>query len=826
MARKSAISIMLSLSLVGLYAQESSKLWYEKPAKEWTEALPVGNGRIGAMVFGGIDNELIQLNEATLWSGGPKENNVNPETPKYLKPIREALAKNDFQTAMDLCKKMQGDYSESFLPMGDLNIKQTFATKGDAYNYYRELDLSKAVALTRFEQGGVNFSREIFVSFPDSVLVVKIKSSKSSMLNLDISLTSQLKNTVTPFDGSQLTMNGKAPVRLDPSYYNKEGRQPVVWEDASGCGGMRFQTLLKAVNEGGTVLADNDGIHVKDASEVTLYLSSATSYNGPFKCPDSEGRDEKAISEKALKGALSSSYDRILAKHVADYQLYFNRVKLDLTDTAHNLANKNMPSDLRLRVYSYGNYDPKMEELYFNYGRYLLISCSRPGGVPANLQGIWNKEFRAPWSSNYTININTQMNYWPAESSNLSELHLPLMEYIKNLSKTGKVTAQQYYNARGWVAHHNSDIWCISNPVGDHGDGDPVWANWYMAANWLSQHLWEHYAYTGDKKFLQNEAYPVMKQAALFCFDWLVEKDGYLITAPSTTPENLFRYEGKAISLSEATTMDMAIIRDLFTNLIEASETLGIDKGFRKQLVEKRAKLYPYHIGSKGQLLEWSKEYEETDPHHRHTSHLFGLHPGRDISPMRTPDLAKAAARTFELRGDDGTGWSKAWKINFAARLLDGNHAYKMIREIMKYNGPESVNRRAGGTYPNFFDAHPPFQIDGNFGATAGFVEMLLQSHLHEIHLLPALPDAWPSGSVSGLKARGNFEVNIRWGKGKLTSAVVKSVIGGKCVLRTSVPVQIDGASPIQARDGEYYLNSFDAEKGKSYSVNAKKSGD
>ncbi|MFT4072218.1 MAG: glycoside hydrolase family 95 protein [Dysgonamonadaceae bacterium] len=820
---KEKVTILIALICVFCQgnAQEDMKLWYAAPARDWVEALPIGNGRMGAMVFGGTDNELIQLNEATLWSGGPRLNNVNPDAHTYLQPIRNALAKNDFQAAMDLCKKMQGYFSESFLPMGDLAIKQTFKNKGNVYNYYRDLDISRAVSLTRFDQGGASFSREAFVSFPDSALVVRIRASKSGMLNLDIQIKSQIKSQVVSSGNNMLILDGKAPARLDPNYYGKDGRESVVWNDPNGCNGMRFQTLVKAKTTGGSSVADTDGIHIKDADEVVLYLTSATSYNGPFKCPDKEGRDEKAISQQALDKAFTKPYASLMDAHVADYSALYDRVKFILNDTTNNQINRNMPSDLRLQVYSYGNYDPKLEELYFNYGRYLLISCSRPGGVPANLQGIWNKDFRPPWSSNYTININTQMNYWPAESGNLSELHLPLIEYIKNLSKTGKLTAQEYYKARGWMAHHNSDIWCMSNPVGNCGDGDPVWANWYMGGSWLSQHLWEHYAFTGDKKFLREEAYPVMKGAVLFCLDWLVERNGYLVTAPSTSPENLFWFEGKQVSVSEGTTMDMAIIRNLFNKVIEASEVLQTDEKFRKELIAKKAKLLPYRIGSQGQLLEWSQEYKETDPHHRHLSHLFGLHPGNDISPLKTPELAKAAEKSFELRGDEGTGWSKAWKINFAARLLDGNHAYKMIREILKYSHSDNKMSVSGGTYANFFDAHPPFQIDGNFGATAGIMEMLLQSQQHELHLLPALPDAWPSGKISGLKARGNFEVDMQWNKHQLEEATIKSVIGGKCVLRTSVPVRIEGATARLSKDGSYYVNSFDTEKGKSYQVKA-----
>lgn len=815
--------VILLLSAKTL-AQENLKLWYENPAKHWVEALPIGNGFIGGMIFGSVDDELIQLNEGTLWSGGPQKNNINPDAYKYLKPIREALANENYKLADELCRKMQGHYSESFMPMGNLHIRQTYKDGGNPLHYYRDLNLNTAITTTSYEIKGVKYYREIFTSAPDSIMVIRISASKPAQLTMDLSLTSLLKNSVSAKGGNQIVMQGKAPARVDPNYYNKVGRQSVVQEDTDGCNGMRFQMILKAIPDGGSMTVDTESIHIKDANTITLLLSAATSFNGFDKCPDSDGKDEKAITQSYITKAEAKEYDCIKADHIADYKKYFDRVTLTLPNNkVTSNVNTKLPSDMRLKLYSYGNYDPELESLFFQYGRYLLISSSRPGGSAANLQGLWNKEFRPPWSSNYTININTEMNYWPAEVGNLSEMHEPLIDLLKGLSKTGKVTAKEFYKARGWVAHHNADIWGLSTAVGNLGDGNPNWANWYMGGNWLSQHLWEHYSFTGDKEFLKNVAYPIMKEAALFSIDWLIERNGYLTTSPSTSPEAIFVTEkGERHSVTEGATMDIAIIRDLFTNLIEASEILDIDKNFRNQLIAKRAKLQPYQIGSQGQLQEWTRDYKDHDPRHRHLSHLFGLHPGRQISPITTPELAKACERTFEIRGDEGTGWSKGWKINFAARLLDGNHAYKMIREILRYVDPTRNEGQAGGTYPNFFDAHPPFQIDGNFGATAGFMEMLIQSHLKEIHLLPALPDVWMEGSVTGLKARGNFEVDIKWKKGQLCEAVIKSNLGNKCTLRTSNSIEVQGALSTQTRDGEYYLNVFDTEKGKVYKIEVK----
>ena len=808
------IILFLLLFQIPLFAQKNLTLWYKQPARNWNEALPIGNGRIGAMIFGKPESELIQLNEQSLWSGGPVNKNPNPEASKHLQEVRDAIFAEDFEKAEKLTKQLQGLYSEAYQPLGDLVFHQKY--NGEATDYYRDLNINNAVSTTRFKVGNTEFTREFFVSAPAQAMVFKLKSSQKEALDFMISTKSLHPILKSLIGKNQIAMRGKTPASAAPNYVS-DRKNPVVYEDKNNCNGTRFDWRLVLQSTDGKSTTDTSGFHVWDASEAVFVLTVGSSFNGFDKCPDSEGKDEKALAENNLKLSKGKSYDELKTTHIADYQRFFKRMSFSLNGN----PSVDLPTDQRLLKYTEGAKDPSLESLYFQFGRYLLISCSRPDGLPANLQGIWNNSVRPPWSSNYTININTEMNYWLAEMCNLSELHTPLLKHIKAIAETGKSTAKNFYNARGWVAHHNSDVWGLSNPVGDLGKGSPTWANWTMGGAWLSQHLWTHYAFTGDKKYLKEQAYPLMKEASIFCEDWLIQDGkGHLVTAPSTSPENVFITDkGAKASVSMATTMDMSIIWDVFTNTIEASEVLGIDADFRKELLEKRAKLFPLQIGKKGNLQEWYKDWEDVEPQHRHTSHLYGLHPGRQISPLRTPEFANAAKKTLEIRGDDGTGWSKSWKINFWARLHDGNHAYKLVRELLKLTGMEGTEyTKGGGTYPNLFCAHPPFQIDGNFGGTSGIAEMLLQSHDGLLNILPALPDDWASGEIKGLKAQGGFEVDMTWKDKKITALTIHSSLGGICKLKVPNTLKLNGKAKLSTQKDKSLVD-FMTEKGGKYTL-------
>ncbi|WP_415325600.1 glycosyl hydrolase family 95 catalytic domain-containing protein [Chryseobacterium sp. MMS23-Vi53] len=776
-----ACGTMISVSV---QAQQSLKLIYNKPAENWNEALPIGNGKLGAMIFGGALQEHLQLNEETIWAGEPG-NNVPKNTFDSIQKIRKLLNDGQYEQAQKLSNATYPrqapknlNYGMPYQTMGDLFLD--FKGHENFKNYNRTLDIEKAISTVSYEVNGVTFKREIFSSLADNVIMIKLSSNQKGSLNFSINAsTPHLQKSIFT-EKNQLIINGTSG-----SVDNKIGK-------------INFKTIAFPVLKGGKLTSTKDKLDISGADEVIIYVSIATNFK---KYNDISGNPDARVSEY-LKSALNKKYDDELKAHIAKYQKYFKRVSLDLGTTEQTKKT----TDIRIKEFGTSS-DPDLVALYFQFGRYLLISSSQQGTQPANLQGIWNDKLNPAWDSKYTVNINTEMNYWPAENTNLSEMHEPLFDMIQDLSVTGQESAKEMYHARGWNTHHNTDLWRITGIV----DGG-FYGMWPMGGAWLTQHIWNHYLYTGDKEFLKKNYNP-LRECALFFLD-VLQKDPsgkYVVVSPSMSPENTYLNN---VGITAGTTMDNQLVFDVFNNFIHASKILNEDKDLSDEVKLALSKLPPMQIGQHAQLQEWLKDMDRTDDKHRHISHLYGLFPSGQISPFRNSDLTEAAKNSMTYRGDKSTGWSMGWKVNWWARLLDGNRAFKLISDQLT-PAPMESQGQSGGTYPNLLDAHPPFQIDGNFGCTSGIAEMLLQSYDGYLYILPALPDALPNGSVKGLKARGGFEIDIDWKNSKLTKLVVKSTLGGNARIRIAKGIELlaskTSASKAQLRlangenSNEYY---------------------